>query len=101
MVMLDSNHKKEHVLTELASYTPLVTKGSYVVVMDGIMEQLVGAPRTQLDWSWNNPKQAALQFVAENPNFIIEEPEFLFNESNLSNRERVTYWPSSFLKRIS
>lgn len=101
MVMLDSNHKKDHVLAELASYSPLVTQGSYIVVMDGVMEQLVGAPRTQPDWGWNNPKQAALQFVAKNPNFVIEEPEFLFNESYLSHRERVTYWPSSFLKRIN
>lgn len=100
MIMLDSNHQKAHVLAELANYAPLVTKDSYIVVMDGIMEQLVGAPRTQLDWSWNNPKQAALQFVAESPNFVIEEPEFLFNESHLSKTERVTYWPGSFLKRI-
>jgi cephalosporin hydroxylase len=100
IVMLDSNHKKAHVLAELASYAPIVTKGSYIVVMDGIMEQLVGAPRTQPDWGWNNPKQAALQFVAEDPNFVIEEPEFLFNESLLSSTERVTYWPSSFLKRV-
>jgi cephalosporin hydroxylase len=100
MIMLDSNHQKAHVSSELANYAPLVTKGSYIVVMDGFMEQLVGAPRTQPDWSWNNPKSAALEFVTMNPDFIIEEPEFLFNESSLSQNERVTYWPSSFLKRI-
>jgi cephalosporin hydroxylase len=99
MLLLDSNHSKAHVLAELNAYAPLVTQGSYIVAMDGIMEELVGAPRTQPDWSWNNPRQAALEFVAAHPEFEIEEPAFLFNESAIA--ERVTYWPSAFLKRVS
>jgi len=98
LVLLDSCHEKEHVLAELKAYAPLVTQGSYIVAMDGIKEQLVGAPRSQQDWSWNNPKRAALEFVEKNPEFIIEEPLFLFNEGNIS--ERVTYWPSGFIKRV-
>jgi cephalosporin hydroxylase len=97
MVLLDSNHSKDHVLAELNAYAPLVTKGSYAVAMDGIMESVVGAPRSQPDWSWNNPKSAALEFVRSHPEFIIEEPAFLFNEGNIS--DRVTYWPSAFIKR--
>ena len=97
MVLLDSNHSKAHVLAELNAYAGLVTRGSYIVAMDGIMEDVAGAPRTQPDWSWNNPRQAALEFVAMNPEFTIEEPAFLFNESHIE--ERVTYWPSAFLKR--
>ena len=99
MVMLDSNHSKAHVLAELNAYASLVTLGSYIVAMDGIMEEVVGAPRTLADWSWNNPRQAALEFVGEHPEFVIEEPEFLFNESDIA--ERVTYWPSAFLRRVS
>lgn len=98
IVFLDSCHTKEHVLAELNAYAPLVTLGSYIVAMDGIMEQVVGAPRTQPDWTWNNPRQAALEFVESNPEFTIEEPPLLFNESNIV--ERVTYWPSAFVKRI-
>lgn len=98
LVLLDSCHEKEHVLAELKAYAPLVTQGSYIVAMDGIKEQLVGAPRSQRDWSWNNPKRGALEFVEKNPEFIIEEPLFLFNEGNIS--ERVTYWPSGFIKRV-
>jgi cephalosporin hydroxylase len=97
LVLLDSCHTKEHVLAELAGYSPLVTPGSYIVAMDGIMEKVAGGPRTAPDWTWNNPRQAALEFVAANEEFTIEEPAFLFNEGNVA--ERVTYWPSAFIKR--
>ena len=98
MVLLDSCHSKDHVLTELSAYSKLVSPGSYIVPMDGIMEKVVGGPRTEPDWTWNNPRQAALEFVRANPEFVIEEPAFAFNEGNVS--ERVTYWPSAFIKRI-
>jgi len=99
IVLLDSCHTKEHVLGELNAYATLVSLGSYIVAMDGIMEDVAGAPRTAPDWKWNNPRQAALEFVAANPEFIIEEPPFLFNEGSVT--ERVTYWPSAFIKRIA
>jgi len=99
LVLLDSCHTKEHVLAELNAYAPLVTEGSYIVAMDGIMEQVVGAPRTSPDWSWNNPKSAALEFVAHNPDFAIEEPAFCFNEGSVV--DRVTYCPGGFIKRVS
>jgi len=98
LVFLDSNHSKEHVLAELNAYSSLVTRGSYIVAMDGIMEQMAGAPRSSPDWSWNNPKAAALEFVQANPEFEITEPPFMFNEGQVS--ERVTYWPSGFIKRV-
>lgn len=98
IVLLDSCHTKKHVLAELNAYSTLVTEGSYIVAMDGIMEQLVGAPRTKEDWIWNNPKRAALEFVEKNTDFVIDEPLFLFNEGEVS--ERVTYWPCGFIKRV-
>lgn len=99
MVLLDSCHKKEHVLAELRAYSVLVTPGSYIVAMDGIMEQLVGAQRSQHDWSWNNPRQAALEFVESNPAFVIENPPRVFNEGNVL--ERVTYAVGGFIKRVN
>jgi len=97
-VVLDSNHSKQHVLGELNAYSDLVAVDSYIVACDGIMQSLVGAPRSSEDWSWNNPKVAAEKFVRSHDNFIIEEPEFPFNEGLIT--ERVTYWPSAFLRRI-
>ena len=99
LVILDSNHTKQHVLDELNAYAPLVTIGSYIVATDGIMEVVKGLDRTGEDWEWNNPKQAALEFVKQNRNFMIVEPSFPFNESMVV--ERITYWPSCYIKRIA
>lgn len=97
LVLLDSCHTKSHVLSELNAYGPLVTRGSYIVAMDGIMEQLTGAPRTRPDWSWNNPRQAALEFASRNPDFFVDEPSFPFNEGTVN--QRVTYWPDAYLRK--
>ena len=80
LVLLDSNHSRDHVAAELQAYAPLVTRGSYVVACDGIMQQVAGAPRTSPDWTWNNPITAVEDFVAGNPDFVLEEPGFDFNE---------------------
>jgi len=98
LVVLDSEHSKQHVLAELNAYSDLVAIDSYIIACDGIMADFAGAPRSSEDWSWNNPKAAAEEFVTTNDNFIIEEPPFLFNEGLIT--ERVTYWPSAFIKRI-
>jgi len=98
MVFLDSDHSKPHVLAELDAYAPLVSRGSYIVAMDGIMSKLVGAPRSRPNWAEDNPLKAATEWAARNPDFVAEEPAFAFNEGLV--RERVTYWPGAFLRRI-
>ncbi|HEY5947380.1 MAG TPA: CmcI family methyltransferase [Kofleriaceae bacterium] len=98
LVLLDSNHTKEHVLGELNAYASLVTPGSYIVAMDGIMQDVAGAPRTKPEWTWDNPQTAVREFIAANPQFVVEEPPFPFNEGSIT--ERVTYWPLAFVKRI-
>ena len=99
LVILDSNHTYAHVYDELEAYAPLVTFGSYIVATDGIMHWLGNAPRTQDDWSWNNPKNAADEFVAKHPEFENTQPTFPFNEGNIT--DMVTYWPGAWLKRIA
>jgi cephalosporin hydroxylase len=99
LVILDSNHSHDHVSRELDLYAELVTPSSYIVACDGIMAQLAGAPRTRPDWTWNNPVSAVEAFLERNPDFRLEEPGFAFNEGAV--RERVTYWPKSFLRRIA
>jgi cephalosporin hydroxylase len=98
LVLLDSNHSHQHVLDELRIYGKLVSRDSYIVATDGIMQQVRGAPRTQSDWDWNNPRQAVTDFLRGNMDFVLEEPEWLFNEGAVT--ARVTYWPDAFLRRV-
>lgn len=98
LVLLDSRHTKEHVLAELRAYAPLVTVGSYIVAMDGIMRHLVGAPRSGRDWDRNNPAAAAREFAAARKDFELAEPPLPFNEGSVATR--VTYCPDAFLRRV-
>jgi hypothetical protein len=68
------------------------------VVTDGIMKDLVGAPRSRPDWGSNNPYAAAQAFLANHPEFTLEQPRWPFNESN-GLADNVTYWPGAWLRR--
>ena len=98
-VILDSNHTRQHVLAELNTYSPLVTSGSYLIVADGIMKDLAGAPRSHPDWTENNPFAASQEFLKSHPEFKAEQPRWLFNESN-GLSETITYWPGAYLRRV-
>jgi cephalosporin hydroxylase len=99
LVILDSCHTKAHVLAELRAYSGLVSPGSYIVATDGIMGDLAAAPGAREDWLWDNPREAALEFARERPEFVLEEPPLPFNEGSIT--QRVTYWPSAFLRRAA
>jgi cephalosporin hydroxylase len=98
LILLDGCHTKQHVLVELRAYSKFVSEGSYIVAMDGIMRDLAGAPRSEPDWDVNNPSAAALEFVAEAPEFVLEEPGLPFNEGYITERTP-TYWPNAFIRR--
>lgn len=98
LVILDSNHSYDHVLGELSSYAPIVTRNSYIVVCDGVMRDLADVPRAGTNWETNNPANAAEDFAASNPEFAIERPDWTFNESTLTTP--VTHHPSAWLRRL-
>ncbi len=96
-VFLDSDHRKAHVRRELDAYAPLVTPGSYIVATDGVMERLADTPNGDGAWILDNPAEAAREFSADNPAFIIQRPTALFqDERTLDN---LTYWPDAWLYR--
>ena len=97
LVLLDSCHTKEHVLRELVAYSPLVTPGSYIVATDGLMKDLADVPRGNPEWAHDNPAAAAAEFARRDPSFRLEEPRWLFNESDLT--AAVTHWPGAWLRK--
>ena len=98
LVILDSDHSKKHVTDELSAYAGLVTPGSYIVATDGIMSDLADVPRGRPDWRTDNPSEAARIFAAIHPEFVLEQPEWPFNESGLD--ANITHWPGAWLRRI-
>ena len=74
LVVLDSNHTREHVAQELELYAPLVTKGSYLVVFDTIIEDLPEDFFPDRPWGkGNNPKTAVREFLKTTDRFAIDE----------------------------
>lgn len=93
MVSLDSNHTHEHVLQELKAYSPLVTKGSYLVCFDTIVEDLPdnylpGRPWKQGD----NPKTAVREFLKGNDAFVVD--------TEIDNKLLISVAPEGYLKKI-
>lgn len=98
MVILDSNHTKQHVADELEAYCDMVTPGSYIVATDGSMEFLHDVPRAKPGWKDDNPAVAAREFQVRHPEFAFDPPKAVFNESELT--EAITHWPDAWLKRL-
>ncbi len=93
MVILDSDHTHEHVLRELEMYSPMVTKGSYLVVFDTGIEDMPKG--TFADRAWgkgNNPKTAVWEFLKGNDRFEIDRA--------LESRLLYTVAPDGYLKCI-
>jgi len=97
-IFLDSNHSFNHVYNELLMYSNLVTKNSYIVVCDGIMQAVSNTPRGNLSWKKDNPIKAIKKFLKNNNKFSIHEPKWSFNESKLD--KRITHSPMCFIKKI-
>jgi cephalosporin hydroxylase len=74
LVILDSNHTHEHVSNELALYSPLVTKGSYLIVFDTVIDDMPERAFSDRPWGkGNNPKTAVHEFLEANDRFVIDE----------------------------
>jgi cephalosporin hydroxylase len=85
MVLLDSDHSKEHVLAELSAYAPLVSEDCYLIVEDtsvGIVLPDFGP----------GPAEAVEEFLREDRSFTVDRSceKFL-----------ITVQPGGYLRRRS
>ncbi|MBV8717590.1 MAG: class I SAM-dependent methyltransferase [Chloroflexi bacterium] len=99
MVVLDSNHSRDHVAAELRAYAPMVTPGGYLIVEDGIMRDLADVPGGRAAWREDNPAAAVADFLRAHDEFSIERPSSLFTESTTT--QPLTYWPDGWLRKRS
>lgn len=85
MVILDSDHGKDHVLKELRIYTPLVSSGCYLIVEDTNMN---GHP-VYPEWG-PGPMEALEEFLHENRELEID-----------ADREKfiLTFNPRGYLRK--
>ena len=81
MLILDSNHSRDHVAAELDAYAELVTPGSYILSQDGVMKLVAGSPRAPAEWAIDNPITAVEAFLAARPEFVLEHPPRPFDET--------------------
>lgn len=87
LVILDSDHSRDHVLKEMELYAPLVDKGSYMIVEDSNVN---GHPA---DPSYGpGPMEAIQAYLRTHKDFAIdhEREKFL-----------VTYNPNGYLRKIA
>ena len=96
MVILDSDHSYDHVLSECNEYSKFVSKGSYLVVADTFVGHLTQeeAPknRSKLWFKGNEPLTARDEFLKNNPNFIID--------THTNNKLVLSSSPGGYLKCI-
>lgn len=93
IVFLDSNHSHDHVLRELELYSPLISKGSYLVVFDTVSEYMPKESAVNRPWGkGSNPLTAVRAFLKHNKNFVVDR--------EIENKLTITTAPNGFLKRI-
>jgi len=92
LVVLDSNHTHAHVLGELERYAPLVSPGSYCVVMDTVVEDMPEELFGDRPWApGDNPKTAVHAWIKDHPEFEIDDA--------MDARLAISVAPHGYLRR--
>ncbi|GGU65735.1 cephalosporin hydroxylase [Pseudomonas laurentiana] len=93
ILVLDSNHTHEHVLEELRLYAPLVSLGSYCVVMDTVVEDMPADAFPDRPWGpGDNPKTAVWAYLEENGDFEIDQ--------QMNDKLLISVAPDGYLRRV-
>jgi cephalosporin hydroxylase len=81
------------VLAELTAYAPLVTKGSYCVVFDTMIEDLPKDLYPDRPWGpGNNPRTAVREYVKAHREFEVD--------SSIHEKLLITVAPEGYLRRV-
>lgn len=93
MVVLDSNHTEDHVLSELRAYGPLVTPGSYLVVLDTVIERMPANAFPDRPWGpGDNPMTAVARYLEETDRFETDRA--------IDDRLLVSVAPGGYLRCV-
>ena len=93
LVLLDSLHTHDHVLQEINLYSPLVTKGSYLVIFDTVVEDMDASLSENRPWSpGNNPKTAVREFLQTTDRFEVDDI--------IQNKLLITVAPEGYLRCV-
>ncbi|MDH4344964.1 MAG: cephalosporin hydroxylase family protein, partial [Thermoleophilia bacterium] len=84
MVLLDSNHSRDHVVAELNAYAPFVSPGGYLIVEDSN----IGVVRRDL---LPGPMEALRAFLEQTRDFEVDRTR---------EKHHITFNPSGYLRRI-
>lgn len=94
LLCLDSNHTHDHVLAELQAYASLVTRDSYCIVFDTVIEDLPADMYSDRPWGpGDNAKSAVHEFLKSNRNFEIDK--------SIDHKLMISVAPDGWLKRIA
>ena len=105
LVLLDSNHTHDHVLAELEAYAPLVSKGSYCVVFDTIVDDMPAEMFPDRPWGpGNNPKTAVREYLRrlnEDGREAFDGTPLKFEvDTMIENKLLITVAPEGYLRRV-
>jgi len=93
LVVLDSMHTHAHVWEELKAYSPLVTKDSYLVVFDTVVEDMPDDFFQDRPWEkGDNPKTAVWEFLKSNDRFEVDK--------DIDGKLLITVAPDGYLRCI-
>lgn len=94
VVVLDSSHAHDHVVAELRAYSPFVTSGSYLVVLDTIVERMPEDAFPDRPWGrGSNPMTALDEFLSEDSRFEID--------TTIDDRLLISVAPRGYLRATS
>jgi len=90
LAILDSNHTRDHVLSELRIYSRFVGKGHYIVCGDTVIEDIPEQKHRPRPWGHGNSPKTAVEI-------FLKEDEAFTRDTALENKLLFTCNPGGYL----